>query len=181
MILPTVDAARLALAPYLLWVKLAALALIVALIFGVGWKAGASLTESRWLRAAAKQAADYQSSLAHAREAERASYAKRDGVSNALQKDLAAVTAERDRLRGLPARIVRVYVPAAPAASMSANGGAAAGHSGAPAGTPALAGPPGPDIGRGLYDLADDSDAREAELGARLSRCVEGWTSAAGR
>jgi Sec-independent protein translocase protein TatA len=175
--IPTVDAARLALAPYLLWLKLAAVLLIVALIFGAGWKAGAGLTEGRWQRAAAKQAADYQATLARAREAERASYAKSNEVSRGLQQDLAAIRAERDRLRNQPVRTVRLYVPAAGPACLPSDRPAAGGRDGATAAAAAPASAAGPDIGRGLYDLTDDGDAREAELAARLTRCQE-WAAA---
>jgi hypothetical protein len=177
--IPAVDAARLALAPYLLWIKLSSWLLVFALIFGAGWKAGASLTQLRWQRAAEKQAADYRFSLALAREAERASYAKRDEVSNALQKDLAATRAERDRLRALPARTVRVYVPAASATSLPAVAGTTAGRPGATAGTAAPAATLGPDIGRSLYAIVDDGDEREAELRARLTACRDGWVGVA--
>lgn len=181
MPIPTVAAAEAALAPYLLWLRLAAIALMVALIFGAGWRAGSRLTEYRWQRAAAKQAADYQASLAQAREAEKRSYAQRDEVSNALQRDLATIRADRDRLRALPARVVRVYVPAARPASLPADGRPAPGRDGTIAGTAPPAGTPGPDIGRGLYDLVDDGDSREAELRARMDACRTGWATAAGQ
>lgn len=177
--IPTVAAAQLALQPYLLWIKLAVYAAIVATIFGAGWKTGSSLTTARWEHAAAKQAADYQESLKRAIASERASYAQRDEVSRDLQKDLAAVQAERDRLRRQSARVVRVYVPA-PAGSVPADGGTAPRHGGAPGPAEPTA-TAGPDIGRDLYDLADDGDAREAELRARVNRCVEGWAAAASR
>lgn len=176
MNLPTLDAAKLAIAPYTLALKIGAAVLMAALIFVGGWKAGSALIAGRWQRAAAKQAADYQSSLARARETERASYAKSQEVSRGLQNDLAAIRVERDRLRNQPVRTVRVYVPAASPAGLSAASPAAGGRHGAPAAAAEPSATIGPDIGRGLFDLVDDGDAREAELAARLTRCQD-WAA----
>jgi hypothetical protein len=167
-VIPTVDAARLALAPYLLWVKLAVVLLMLALIFGAGWKAGASLTEGRWQRAAAKQAADYQSSVARAREAERASYAKSQEVSRGYQQKLAALDAD---YRAALGRIGPVRVRNCPtvAGGLPATGAAASRPTGANdrADIPATAGSdPSRDIGPDLVTLARDADHCREQLTA---------------
>lgn len=173
--IPTVDAARLALAPYLLWVKLAVMAIVMALIFGAGWKVGAGLTESRWLRAAAKQAADYQSSLARAREAERASYAKSQEVSRGYQQKLAALEVD---YRAALGRIGPVRVRNCPAvagglpATRPAPGRPDAAHDRAD--LPAAAGSdPDRDIGPELVTLARDADHCREQLTA-----LEEWAQA---
>lgn len=174
--IPTPAVLQAALAPYLLYIKAAAWLLVVAAIFGAGCKVGAGFTERRWQAAQAAQAREYQSAVERARAAERASWAKRDEVSTNVQAELEAVRAERDRLRRLPARVVRVQVPAADPGRVPGASPAAPGSDGAAAGAAAPAGPAFVDIGRGLYDLADDGDAREAELAARLTACQQ-WAA----
>lgn len=167
------------LAPYAALLKVAALAIVAAAIFGAGWKAGAGLTEARWQRERAKQAAEYQSALTRAREAERAAYAKSQEVSRGLQNDLAAIRAERDRLRDRPARVVRLCPDTDPAAGrMPAAPGAAGRRDAAAPAAAENAGAPGRDIGGPLYELVDDGDEREAELARRLVACQD---AAAGR
>ena len=164
--IPTVAAAQLALQPYLLWIKLAVYAAIVAAIFGAGWKTGSSLTTARWEHAAAKQAADYQSSLKAAREAERASYAKAQQISRGYQDEI-------DRLRSQP--IVRTPVrlcrDATNSSRVSATGPTTGGPGpAAPAGgvvsstdgtDPSVR--PGPDIGPALRGLARRADEVSAQ------------------
>lgn len=96
------------LEPYLVWIEVGIVAILAVALFGGGWKAGAGLTESRWQRAAAKAEAQHTASLASARVAERASYVKNQEVSRGYQSKLAQITADRDRLRDMPARVVRV-------------------------------------------------------------------------
>jgi hypothetical protein len=89
-------------------------------------------------------------------------------ASDAYQTDLAAIRAERDRLRALPARAVRLCVEPDPSGMLAGDG--AGGSTAAATATAQLALAAGPDIGGGLYGLADDGDARELELGAQLRK-----------
>lgn len=105
-------------------------------------------------------------------------------VSSALQTDLNTIRADRDRLRDLPPRIVRVRVPV-PAAAVEGARPAAAGQSGSTAaGTLALEGAGGRgtgldwDLGPFLYRLADDGDERESELAAQVRRLQEAYAVA---
>lgn len=166
--IPTVAAAEAAVAPYLLWLKLAVVAAVVALIFGTGWKAGASLTESRWQRAAAKQAADYRTSVARAREAERASYAHSQEASRVYQQNLVALDQSyRDALGRIGA--VRVCHGAPPAIGLSTARPAAGGPHGAHVRADLSAAPrvdPDRDIAPELVTLARDADHCRQQLTA---------------
>lgn len=164
--IPTVDAARLALAPYLLYIKIGIFVAIVAVIFGAGWKVGASLTESRWQAAAAKQAQDYRDNLARAREAERTSYDKAQAASNDYQQKL---TDLEGKYRAALGRLgpVRVRVGPASAGGLPATGAAPGGSDAARDGAdvPGAAGSD-PDIGPDLVTLARDADKCREQLTA---------------
>ena len=168
--IPTWDAVRLAAAPYLVWIKIGIVVLIVTVVFGAGFRMGSGLTEAKWQHAATEQADAFQKALLDNLAVERAAAAANQETSNALQEELAQIRTERDRLRARPVRTVRLCpTPAAdgvPAAAASAGG-----RDGAAPAPFASSGPTGPDIGRGLYDLADDGDEREADLDARLIAC----------
>ena len=164
--------------PPWLTLRFAATFVIALGLFAVGWKAGATLTEARWQRVQVKAEREHTTALARAREAERASYAKAVETSRAYQTSLAAIRAERDRLRDLPPRVVRVYVPAKPA-SVPAPGAAAGGPGSAAAAAVELAGEAGSgarfsrDIGPTLYGIVDDSDEREAALAEQVRKLQE--------
>lgn len=173
--LPTVAAAQLALQPYLLYIKLAVCTLIVAAIFGAGAKVGSSLTATRYEAREAKQAREYQSALAHAREAERRSYEKAQEVSRDYQTELARL---RDRpVSRVPARLCvsapapgRVpaagTAPGGPSAAVPA-GGVVQSADGTDTGVRA-----GPDIGpalRGLARRADEVSAQGRAVQAKAS------------
>ena len=164
--IPTVAAAQLALQPYLLWIKLAVYAAIVAAIFGAGWKTGSSLTTARWEHAAAKQAADYQSSLKAAREAEIASYEKSQVISNDYQ---AKLTDLEYKYRAALGRIgpVRVRVGSSTAGGLPKTGTTPGGPDAAHDGTdvPGAAGSD-TDIGPDLVTLARDADKCREQLTA---------------
>ena len=166
--IPTVDAARLALMPYLLWIKLAAVLLVVLAIFGAGWKVGAGLTETRWQSAQASQAREYQSALAHAREAERASYTRSQEVSRDYQSKLAALEGRyADAARSIgPVRVcVAAAAPAhVPAVSAPASRPHAADDR--PDVPRAPAGDPGRDVGPELIALVRDADVCRERLPA---------------
>lgn len=168
MTIPGLDAAKAALAPYLFWIKVGALLLVVALIFGTGWRAGSGLTEARWQRAAAKQAADYQESLSRAREAERRSYAKSQEVSRDYQAKLVDLEGRyRDALGRIgPVRVRRCPAAAGgvPAASAGTGGPHAAGDR--PDVPGATGGDPDRDIGPDLVLLARDADHCREQLTA---------------
>ncbi len=113
---------------------------------------------------------------------ERKAAAKAQEISRGYQTDLADIRADRDRLRDLPPRVVRVLVPArAPASAGSATAG---GSGGTPATAIELEGEAGSgtgqgwDIGPGLYRIVDDADQREAELGAQVTRLQEAYAVA---
>jgi hypothetical protein len=113
--------------------------------------------------------------------AERAIVAATQEVSRGLQTDLTEIRAERDRLRDIPPRVVRVRVPG-PAPSASATVASRSGS--AATGTLEVEGEGGSaagldwDIGPFLYRLADDSDQREAELAAQVRRLQEAYSVA---
>lgn len=170
-----------AIEPYLIWARLIAVAIGALAIAGLIWWGASSFNHMRD-QAARVPALEQAVKAANATViTERKSVAKAQKVSNDLQTDLTTIRAERDRLRTLPARVVRVYVPTRPPLA----GSAAAGGSGAatPAGV-ALASPTGfpaglsGDIGRDLYGIVDDADAREATLGAQVRRLQEAYAVA---
>ena len=94
-------------------------------------------------------------------------------VSRAYQADLTAIRAERDRLRALPPRVVRVYVPG-PAIAVPSPVAGGRPRAIAP-GAVALTGQAGQgprlsrDIGPELYGIVDDCDTREAELARQVT------------
>ncbi len=163
--IPSFDVAQAALAPYLMWVKIGLFALVVAAAGLFAWRVNAwhhgylerdaAVAQEKATRAQAAQTlAQLQTRFDNAQKA-----------SQEFQNDVSKIRAERDRLRNLPARTVRVCV-AGPAVQAAGPGprrsdGAAPG----PTPQPATA---GPDIGRDLYGIADDADQREAELAAQI-------------
>lgn len=161
----------------LAYLRLGIACLAAAVMFALGWKMGSAHASAQLQRAQAASEAKYLSAVERAREAERASYAKSQEVSRALQSDLAAIRGERDRLRAQPARGVRLCPDADPAGSgVSAAGAAPGRRDAAAAGATKAPGPAGRDIGRPLYELVDDGDEREAELARRLSAC-QAWAA----
>ena len=158
MIIPTVDAARLALTPYLLWIKLAAVLLVVLAIFGAGAKVGYGFASHRVDALKAEQAQQDQKRAEAAIAAERAYTAKLNEASRGYQAALA-------RLRDRPvpdARPVRLCVDAPRVPRATAAGGPRS--TTAPGGVvhgaidPDPAVRPGPDIGPALQRLAGRAD-----------------------
>lgn len=176
--IPTWETAKLAVAPYLMWIKLAIIAAVVLTLYSCGFKAGSAATEAKWQSAAKDQAAAFQRTLTDSIATERRVAQTNQETSRELQTQIIRIQAERDRLRSLPARVVRVYVPAAGPAGVPAAAGADGRRDGAASAPAQLPGPLGPDIGRSLYTIVDDSDAREAELAARLVACQEAYRTA---
>lgn len=164
--IPTWDAARLAIAPWLMWIKIA----FLAAIFAGGYYVGHRMSEAKWQHAATEQADAFQKALLDNLAVERAAAAANQETSNALQEELAQIRTERDRLRARPVRTVRLCTTPA-ADGVPAAAAPAGGRDGAAPAPFASSGAAGPDIGRGLYDLADDGDEREADLDARLIAC----------
>jgi hypothetical protein len=124
--------------------KWVAIGLVAASLFGAGFKTGSDLMERRWLL----EKVDVERQRA-------ADALAAQGVSNAYQLRLVDL---ENAARNRPTRIVRlcndpVQVPGAG----SGSDGSAAG------GLPPTA---GPDIGRGLEDLAKDADKCAAQLKA---------------
>lgn len=162
--------------PWRLGAFIVALLLVMA---GLAW----AVHEFNDLRAEAARVPGLEQSLRDAAttlETERAAAAKTQEISRGLQTDLTAIRAERDRLRDLPPRVVRVRVPV-PAAVARPHPAAAGGSGSAAAGTLAIAGPDGPpagldrDIGADLYRIVDDADQREAELAAQVIRLQQAY------
>lgn len=174
-----IDVLRAQLAPYLILIRVGLVVAVLVLTFTLGWKAGSGHASGQWERAAAKQAAEYQSSLARAREAERASYAKSQEVSRAYEDEL-------ERLRAAPVdrRPVRLCLETPRPAGMPA-AGTAAGKPGeaVPAGglvqsaggiDPAMW--PGPNIGPALRGVARRADEVSAQ-GRRIQSVAVGVPS----
>jgi hypothetical protein len=103
-------------------------------------------------------------------------------VSHAFQIDLTAIRAERDRLRDLPPRVVRVYVPG-PAIAVPSPVAVGRPRATRP-GPVELTGEAGQgprlsrDIGADLYGIVDDSDAREASLASQVTRLQQAYAVA---
>ncbi len=168
MTIPAVDSARLIVG-----------AVVAALVMaGLSW----AVLEFNALRATAARVPGLEQAVADAKatiDLQRKGAEQANKVSHGLQTDLATIRADRDRLRDLPARVVRVYVPVAPRVG---HGPAAAGRPGPAAAAPVeLAGEArsgdglGRDIGTDLYRIVDDADQREAELGAQVTRLQQSY------
>lgn len=80
-------------------------------------------------------------------------------------QELASLQAQRD---AIPARVVRVYLPAAAGARVPSNSGDACGPAGGPAADGILPQAPGlgPDVGPALYSDADRCDGLSAQVRA---------------
>lgn len=163
--------------PVIPWRVVGFVALLLAVMAALAW----SVHQFNDLRATAARVPDLEAALETAADTlnrERKASAATQEVSRGLQTDLDAIRAERDRLRDLPPRVVRVRIPV-PAAVAPADPAVAARSGSAATGTLAVAGPTGPadgldrDIGGPLYAIADDSDAREATLAAQVRRLQE--------
>lgn len=173
--IPTVAAAQFAMQPYLLWIKIGAVLLVLLGCFGAGAKVGSSLTAARYQAREAQQAREYQSVLARAREAERRSYEKAQEVSRDYQAELARL---RDRpVSRVPARLcVSATAPGRVPATGPATGGPGAavpaGGVVQPADGPDTGVRAGPDIGpalRGLARRADEVSAQGRGVQAKAS------------
>lgn len=166
-------------------IAMRAIAYVVALLLvmaGLAW----GVHEFNALRAQAARVPVLEQSLRDANttlQTERDAARKTNEVSRGLQNDLTTIRAERDRLRSLPPRVVRVRIPVA--AAVASADPAAPGRPGcSAAGTVALAGEARSgagvdrDIGPELYAIADDADTREAELGAYIRRLQQAYAVA---
>lgn len=157
-----------------LTVRLLAAAVLVAATFGAGWKVGAGLTESRWARERAAEAAEYRQALERAREAERAQETKGRQASHDYQTKLAELDA---RYRDAIGRIGPVRVRNCPGTAGTVSGAGQA--SGRPnAADSGLADVPreardAPDIGPGLVLLARDADVCRERLAG-----LQAWVAA---
>lgn len=147
---------------------------IAAGILGVGllW---AGLTVHGWRRAAAlvpgleQSVADRDATIKQIRHDQTIA----QEISSDYQTRLAAIAAERDILRARPVRPVRLCRPAPGAGVLPA--GPAGGPDAAATAGAAVPATAGPNLGPGLYGIADDADELAARLSAQLSALQE-WS-----
>jgi type II secretory pathway pseudopilin PulG len=170
--LPTDAVARAALAPYKLLATLVAVIIVSVCLVGLGWKWGASYTRGRQARAEAARVSEYQTSLARARERERAAESHSREVSNVYQGKLSEMAESyRVALASLPpVRVCRVAaanpagMPGRPDTAGRPNAtGAAAAPAAAPR-APVAELEQGADIGPDLVAIVKDGDQCREQL-----------------